>query len=171
MSVLFAGGLIYTVLGALLLPAVPSLSRSLHASTIDTTCVLTSYILSGGVATPIAGRLGDMYGKKRMLVWLLVVVAAGTLLCAVATSLPVMVLGRLISRVASGVFPLAYGIIRDEFPERRVASAIGVISVSIGIGTGLGVVLAGILVKDLSYHWLFWIPLTATVPTSWRHGG
>ncbi|HEY2652024.1 MAG TPA: MFS transporter, partial [Solirubrobacteraceae bacterium] len=80
LSILFAAGLIYTLLGAVLLPAARSLSHDLHASQIDTTWVLTAYILSGGVATPIAGRLGDMYGKQRTLVWVLVVVAAGTLL-------------------------------------------------------------------------------------------
>ncbi len=165
LSILFAGGLIYTLLGALLLPAARSLSHSLHASQIDTTWVLTAYILSGGVATPIAGRLGDMYGKQRTLVWLLVVVAAGTFLCAVSTSLVPMIAGRLVSGVASGVFPLAYGIIRDEFPPARVATAIGVISVSVGIGTGLAVVLAGFLVENLPYHWLFWVPLAATLPT------
>ena len=140
LSILFATGLIYTLLGALLLPAVRALSHSLHASQIDTTWVLTAYVLSGGVATPIAGRLGDMYGKKRALVWVLVVVAAGTVLCALSSSLVPMVAGRLISGVASGVFPLSYGIIRDEFPRERVATAIGVISVSVGIGTGVAVV-------------------------------
>ena len=165
LSILFAGGLIYTLLGALLLPATRALSHSLHASQIDITWVLTAYILSGGVATPIAGRLGDMYGKQRTLVWLLAVVAAGTLLCAVSTSLVPMIAGRLISGVASGVFPLAYGIIRDEFPAERVATAIGVISVSVGIGTGLAVVLAGFLIENLPYHWLFWVPLAVIVPT------
>jgi MFS family permease len=165
LSILFAAGLIYTLLGAVLLPAARSLSHDLHASQIDTTWVLTAYILSGGVATPIAGRLGDMYGKQRTLVWVLVVVAAGTLLCAVSTSLVPMIAGRLISGVASGVFPLAYGIIRDEFPAERVATAIGVISVSVGIGTGVAVVLAGFLLENLPYHWLFWVPLATTVPT------
>lgn len=113
------------------------MSQSLHSSEIDTTWLLTSYVLSGGVATPIAGRLGDMDGKKRTLVWLLGVVAGGTLLCAVSSSLAPMVVGRLISGVASGVFPLSYGIVRDEFPQARVATAIGVISVSVGVGTGM----------------------------------
>jgi MFS family permease len=165
LSILFASGLNYTLLGALLLPAVTSLSHSLHSSEIDTTWVLTAYVLSGGVATPIAGRLGDMYGKKRTLVWLLVVVAIGTLVCALSSSLAPMVVGRLISGVASGVFPLAYGIVRDEFPRDRVATAIGVISVSVGVGTGVAVVLAGFLVEDLPYHWLFWFPLATIIPT------
>ena len=165
LSILFMTGLIYTLLGALLLPAVRSLSQSLHSSEINTTWVLTSYVLSGGVATPIAGRLGDMYGKKRTLVWLLVVVALGTFLCAISSSLAPMVVGRLISGVASGVFPLSYGIVRDEFPHDRVATAIGVISVSVGVGTGVAVVLAGFLVEDLPYHWLFWFPLATIIPT------
>ena len=91
LSILLAFRAPRALLGALLLPATRALSHSLHASQIDITWVLTAYILSGGVATPIAGRLGDMYGKQRTLVWLLAVVAAGTLLCAVSTSLVPMI--------------------------------------------------------------------------------
>ncbi len=163
LSILFAAGLIYTMLVTLLLPAVRTLAHGLHSSEIDVTWVLTAYVLSGAVATPIAGRLGDMYGKQRTLVCVLSVVAGGTLLCALSTTLVPMVIGRFLAGAASGVFPLAYGIIRDEFAGERVATAIGVISVSVGIGTGLGVVLSGFILKAFSYHWLFWFPLAGTV--------
>ena len=163
LSILFAAGLIYTMLLTLLLPAVRTLARGLHGSEIDVTWVLTAYVLSGAVATPIVGRLGDMYGKKRALVCLFITVAAGTLVTALSTSLAPMVIGRLLAGVASGVFPLAYGIIRDEFDGERVATAIGVISVSVGIGTGAGVVLSGYILEVFSYHWLFWFPFAATV--------
>ena len=166
LSILFASGLIYTLLGALLLPAVTSLSHSLHSSEIDTTWVLTAYVLSGGVATPIAGAARRyvrqeadarvVTGRRR---------DRHVALRGVEASLAPMVVGRLISGVASGVFPLSYGIVRDEFPRDRVATAIGVISVSVGVGTGVAVVLAGFLVEDLPYHWLFWFPLATIIPT------
>lgn len=171
LAILFTASLVYTLLAALPLPAVRSLTHSLHTSPIGATWVLTAYVLSGGVATPIVGRLGDMYGKRRALLWVLALVASGTLLCALATTLVPMIAGRLISGVASGVFPLAYGIIRDEYDHHRVPTAIGVISVSVGIGTGLGVVLAGVILQGFSYHWLFWFPLILTAPTllaAWR---
>ena len=74
-----------------------------------------------------------------------------------------LIAGRVIQGVGGGVFPLAFGIIRDEFPRERVAGSIGLISAILGIGGGAGIVLAGVLVDNLSYHWLFWVPLVAVV--------
>jgi MFS family permease len=170
-SILFIAGVIYALFASLMLPSIPHLTRALHTTSIDAAWVLTAYILSSGVATPIAGRLGDMYGKTRTLVWTLTIVAAGTLVCALATSLVPLIIGRVICGVASGVFPLAYGIIRDEFDEDRVATGIGVISVSVGVGSGAGAILAGVILAHLGYHWLFWLPLALVVPTAaaaWR---
>ncbi len=165
LTILLLGGIIYTVCQAILLPTLGVLADGLHTSTTAATWILTVYILSGGVATPIIGRLGDMYGKKRALVVMLATVNLGLVLSAVAGALPLMLLGRALAGISSGIFPLSYGLIRDEFPSERVASALGIISVSIGVGTGFGVLIAGVIVAHLSYHWLFWIPLMVAAPT------
>ena len=89
----------------------------------------------------------------------LVVLAFGTLLSAVATDISVLIAGRVIQGAGGAIFPLAFGIIRDEFPRERVPGGIALISTLLGIGGGLGIVLAGPIVDALSYHWLFWIPL------------
>ncbi len=89
----------------------------------------------------------------------LVVLAFGTLLSAVATDINVLIAGRVIQGAGGAIFPLAFGIIRDEFPRERVPGGIALISTLLGIGGGLGIVLAGPIVDALSYHWLFWIPL------------
>jgi MFS family permease len=128
--------------------------------------VLTAYLLSASVATPILGRLGDMYGKERLLMLVLVMLAMGTLISAVASSLWLMLLGRVIQGAGGGIFPLAFSIIRDEFPARRVPGAIGLVSSLLGIGGGAGVVFAGIVTQSLSYHWLFWFPLAMIVVTA-----
>jgi EmrB/QacA subfamily drug resistance transporter len=125
--------------------------------------VLTSYLLSASVATPLLGRLGDIHGKERVLVGVLVALALGTVVSALATSLPLMVAGRVVQGAGGGIFPLAFAIIRDEFPRERVAGGIGLISAILGIGAGAGIVLAGVIVDNLSYHWLFWFPLVAVV--------
>jgi MFS family permease len=114
------------------------------------------------VITPIAGRLGDMFGKKRVLVIALFGLAVGALLAAVVTSLPLMIVARTIQGLGGAIFPLAFGILRDEFPRERVAGAIALVSGILGIGGGLGIVLAGPILQHLSYHWLFWIPLVVT---------
>ena len=89
--------------------------------------------------------------------------AFGTLISAVASSLWLMLLGRVIQGAGGGIFPLAFSIIRDEFPNERVPGAIGLVSSLLGIGGGAGVVFAGIVTENLSYHWLFWFPLAMIV--------
>ena len=96
------------------------------------TWVLTAYLLSASVFTPIMGRLGDMFGKKRLLVVALVALALGSLLAALAGSIMVMIVARVIQGIGGGVLPLAFGIVRDEFPQHKVASAVGVIAALAG---------------------------------------
>jgi MFS family permease len=122
------------------------------------TWVLTAYLLSASVCTPILGRIGDMIGKKKVLVAELVTLALGSFLAALATSISVMIVARVIQGVGGGVIPLAFGIIRDEFPRDKVAGAVGAIASLLAVGGGLGLVLAGPIVELLDYHWLFWIP-------------
>jgi EmrB/QacA subfamily drug resistance transporter len=164
---LLAGASIsYALMQSLVAPAIPDIQQALHTSVNSASWVLTAYLLSASIATPLIGRLGDMYGKERLLVIILVVLCGATVLSAVATSLSVLLVGRILQGAAGGIFPLAFGIIRDEFPRERVAGAIGLMSALAGVGGGLGVVLAGPIVDHLSYHWLFWLPLVPTVATT-----
>jgi MFS family permease len=163
LAVLSLGGLAYAMLSSSVVPALPTLQHSLHASETSVTWLLTAYLLSASVGTAILGRLGDMYGKERLLLVTLVILAAGTLLAAVSSSLGVMILARFIQGASGGIFPLAFGIVRDEFPREKVAGSIGLLSAILGAGAGVGIVLSGVIVENLNYHWLFWIPLVATI--------
>jgi EmrB/QacA subfamily drug resistance transporter len=172
LAVLSLGGISYALLQSLVVPALPEIQSSLHVSESAVGWVLTAYLLSASVATPILGRLGDMYGKERLLMIVLAMLAFGTLISAVASSLPLMIFGRIIQGAGGGIFPLAFSIIRDEFPNERVPGSIGLVSSLLGIGGGAGVVLAGIVTQNLSYHWLFWFPLVIIVLTTyltWRY--
>jgi EmrB/QacA subfamily drug resistance transporter len=162
LGVLALGGGAYALLQSLVVPALPVLQRDLHTSRSGVAWVFTSYLLAASVVTPIAGRLGDMFGKKRVLVVALSGLAAGTLLAALVSSLPLMIVARTIQGLGGAIFPLAFGILRDELPRERVAGAIALVSGILGIGGGLGIVLAGPILQHLSYHWLFWIPLAVT---------
>src|SRR4051794_32218733 len=172
LAVLSAGGISYALLQSLVVPALPEIQASLHTSESAVGWVLTAYLLSASIMTPIVGRLGDMYGKERLLMIVLLALALGTLISAVASSLWLMLAGRIIQGVGGGIFPLAFSIIRDEFPNDRVPGSIGLVSSLLGIGGGAGVVFAGIVTENLSYHWLFWIPLAMIVGTAymtWRY--
>jgi len=162
-AVLATGVVAFGLLQSLVTPVLPTLQEALGASQSDVTWVLTAYLLSASVFTPVLGRLGDMTGKKRMFVVALTGLALGCLLAALATNLTVMIIARVIQGVGGGMLPLAFGIIRDEFPREKVPGAVGTIAALIAVGGGVGIVLAGPIVDGLDYHWLFWFPLIVLV--------
>jgi EmrB/QacA subfamily drug resistance transporter len=162
-AVLAVSGGTYALLQSLVAPALPEIQRDLHTSATSVAWILTAYLLSASVFTPIVGRLGDMFGKARTLVVVMAILSLGTLLAAVSTSIELLIVARVIQGIGGAIFPLAFGIIRDEFPRERVHHGIALISAILGVGGGLGIVLAGPIVSALSYHWLFWIPLVFTV--------
>jgi MFS family permease len=162
-AVLATAALAFSLLQSLIIPAIPLLERTLHTSTSGATWLLTGYLLSAAIATPILGRIGDMVGKEKMIVIVLIALSIGTLISALATTFPVMLVGRVVQGAGGAVFPLAFGIIRDEFPQAKVAGRIGFLSAILGVGIGAGIVLAGPVVEHLSYHWLFWIPLALSL--------
>ena len=153
------GGLAFALLQSLVAPALPVIATDLQASTTDISWVLTAYLLSASVLTPILGRLGDMVGKRKILLVVLALLAAGTVLAALATTLPMLVAGRVLQGAAGAILPLSIGIVRDELPQERVSVTVGLLSAIFGIGAGLGIVLAGPIVDHLSWEWLFWLPL------------
>ncbi len=162
-AALATGTLAFVVLQSLVLPALPAIEHQMHVSADAATWTLTAYLLSASVATPILGRMGDIHGKQRLLVVVLAALALGTLLAALATSLELLIVARLIQGLAGALFPLSFGIIRDEFPIDRMPTGIGLISMLMGIGSGLGLALGGVIVEHLSIQWLFWIPLPAVI--------
>jgi len=162
-TLLAVAAVAYALLQSLVAPALLTIQHDLHTTTAAAAWILTAYLLSASVVTPIAGRLGDMFGKKRTLVWVMVLLALGTALAGLATSIGVMIAARVIQGAGGAVFPLSFSIIRDEFPRHRVPHGVALISAILGIGGGLGIVLAGPIVQHFSYHWLFWFPLIATV--------
>ncbi|WP_027006212.1 MFS transporter [Conexibacter woesei] len=149
----------YALLQSLVIPVLPTIQAGLHTTQNTVTWVLTAYLLSASIFTPIMGRLGDMHGKERLFVVAVGALAVGTLISALSTSISVMILGRVIQGIGGGVLPLAFGIIRDEFPRDKIVGAVGIIASLTAAGAGIGIVLAGPIVDTLNWHWLFWIPM------------
>lgn len=163
-AVLALAGAVFAVLQAAVVPALPDIDRALHAAPSSGTWILTANLLATAVLTPVLGRMGDIHGKHVMLRVVVTVLGLGTLTCALAPSLPVMLAGRIAQGAGGAVFPLAFGVLRDELESERVAGAIGLVSSLLGVGAGLGLVIAGPVIAALSWRWLFWLPLAVLVP-------
>ena len=161
------GAISYALAQTMIIPALPAIQHDLGASQEAATWLLTVFLLTSSVCTPLLGRLGDMYGKEKVLLAALGVFAFGSFICAIGGSIGVLILGRAIQGTAGAIFPLAFGIIRDEFPRERVATSIGLISATFGIGGGLGLVLAGVIVDHLSIQWIFWLSVLVTTLAAW----
>lgn len=153
------GGLAFAVLQSLVAPALPAIAQDLQATTADVAWVITAYLLAASVLTPILGRLGDIAGKRRIMLIVLLILGAGTLLAALAPTLPVLIVARAMQGAAGAILPLSIGIVRDELPREKVGVTVGLLSAIFGVGAGLGIVLAGPIVENLSWEWLFWLPL------------
>jgi EmrB/QacA subfamily drug resistance transporter len=166
LAVLAIAGTTFALLQAIVVPALPTIQRAFGVGSADIAWILTLNLLSTAVLTPVLGRAGDIHGKSRVLTAVMAVLTVGTLTAAVASSLPLMLVGRVIQGAGGAVYPLAFGIIRDELPPERVAGAIGLVSSLLGIGAGLGLVVPGFILEHLSYHWLFWLPLMVLVPAT-----
>jgi EmrB/QacA subfamily drug resistance transporter len=162
-AVLAAGVAAFALLQSLVIPVLTTVQHELHTTQGAATWVLTAYLLSASIMTPILGRVGDMMGKKRVFVATLLALAIGSLLAAIATSIGVLIVARVIQGIGGGMLPVAFGIIRDEFPAERVAGAVGILAALTAVGAGLGIVLAGPIVDTLGYPWLFWLPMILTV--------
>ncbi|MEU8238446.1 MFS transporter [Actinoplanes missouriensis] len=157
------GGLAFAVLQSLVSPALSTIGHELNASTSDVSWVVTAYLLSASVLTPILGRLGDIAGKRKVLIGVLATLAAGTVVAALAPNLAMLIVGRILQGAAGAILPLSIGMVRDELPREKVATTVGLISAIFGVGAGVGIVAAGPIVEHLSWHWLFWLPLVLVV--------
>jgi MFS family permease len=164
---LVLAALAYATMQMMVVPALPEIQRDLGVDAGATAWLVSAFLLSTTIGTPVLGRLGDVYGKERVLMAVLAVFALGGLVGALAGSLPVLIFARVLQGLGGAVFPLAYGLARDALPPARVPLAIGLIAGSFGIGGSLGLVLCGPLVELFSWHAIFWcgiaLPLTAIV--------
>ncbi|CAL9408736.1 Putative multidrug resistance protein MdtD [Streptomyces sp. enrichment culture] len=154
--VLAFAGIAVAVMQTLLVPVVKDLPQLLDTSPSNATWVLTSTLLSGAVATPIMGRLGDLYGKRRMLVLSLSVMVVGALISAFTSQLLTMIAGRTLQGFAMGAIPLGIGLMRDMLPRERLGSAMALMSSSIGVGGGLALPAAALVAQNTDWHTLFY---------------
>jgi EmrB/QacA subfamily drug resistance transporter len=157
LALLTVAGVSFAVMQTLVVPALPFFQREFHTSASWVTWIATGFLLSSSVLTPILGKLGDSHGKKRMLVISLGIFGLASLGAAAAWNLASLVVFRVIQGAGAAVFPLSFGIIRDEFPPEKIGIGIGTVSSVFGAGGGIGLVMSGVIIEHLSWHWLFLI--------------
>ena len=155
------GALMVSLSQSLLVPVLPILPDRLHTSASNVEWLLTSTLLVGAVAVPFFGRLGDMYGKRRMLLVALGALTVGSLLDAVTDNLALLILGRAIQGASLAGIPLGISLLSSLLPRDRVPSAIALISAMLGVGGSLGLPIAGLVAEHADYHLLFWITTVA----------
>ncbi|MCM3882414.1 MFS transporter [Frankia sp. R82] len=155
-ATLACAGVVASLMYTLTIPLIPDLPRLLHSSASNTAWAVTATLLGASVAPPIAGRLGDMYGKKRLMLVSLVLLIVGSLLCATTSSLLPVVSGRALQGMASGLIPLGISMMRDVLPPARLGAALGLMSSSLGIGGALGIPFSALVAQHADWHVLFW---------------
>ncbi|GAA3806243.1 MFS transporter [Streptomyces coacervatus] len=155
-AVLALAGIVVSLMQTLVIPIVPELPTLLNASASNTAWAVTATLLAAAVATPVVGRLGDMIGKRRMLMVSIVLLVSGSVVCALADSLVPMIIGRTLQGLAAAVVPLGISIMRDALPADRLAGSTALMSASLGVGGAVGLPAAAFIADKWDWHILFW---------------
>jgi EmrB/QacA subfamily drug resistance transporter len=155
LGALVTAGIAFALQQTLVIPALPALREDLDTTTAWATWLLTAFLLSASVLTPLLGKLGDQYGKERLLVISLSIFLLGSIGAIFAWNIGSLIACRVIQGAGGAVFPLSFAIINDEFPADRRGTAIGIVSSVFAVGGSVGLVLSGVIVDYASWRWLF----------------
>ena len=155
-GVLAAAGIVASLMQTLVVPLLGDLPRILDTSASNASWVVTVTLLTGAVSTPVAGRLGDLYGKRAVLLGTAVPLVAGSVVCALASSLLPMVVGRGLQGLGIGMIPVGISALRDLLPPARLGPSIALMSASMGVGGAVGLPVSAAVAEHLSWRVLFW---------------
>ncbi|WP_235036202.1 MFS transporter [Arthrobacter sp. 18067] len=156
-AVLAISGTVVALMQTLVVPLLPDFPEILNVTAEDASWLVTATLLSSAVATPIVSRSADMYGKRKMMVVCLAIMVVGSILAAVGGSFLWLIFGRALQGFASALIPVGISIMRDELPKEKMGSAVALMSATLGIGSAMGLPLAGILYESLGWESIFWV--------------
>jgi len=152
-----------SVLQTLVVPVLSRIADQLDAGLTAVGWVLTANLLAAAVATPVLGRMGDVYGRRPVMLGILVTVLIGIILALATSSLPVLIVARVLQGASYGLFPLSMGVLRDEVPHHRLTASMALVSAMLGVGGVVGLLVTGLLAQgEASYRRPFWFGLVVT---------
>lgn len=157
LSVIAICGVIVALTQTLLVPVLGAIQADLGSTTAGTQWLLTSTLLAAAVAVPVFGRLGDLYGKRLMLIVAAGSLTVGSAICALTSDLAVMIVGRAITGFSAAAIPLGISLIGTILPKERAGTGIALVSATLGIGGALGLPMAALIAEQADYHVLFWV--------------
>lgn len=155
----------------MLIPAIPDLIMHFHVSYSMSSWILTSYLIAGAVMTPIAGKLSDVYGRKKMLLIIMGIYTIGVTMAGFAPNISFMIIARAVQGIGMSMFPIAFSIIRDQFPRSKISIGQGVITSMFASGAVIGLTVGGLIVENYGWQSTFFtiIPISiALLLTIWR---
>jgi MFS family permease len=155
----------------MLIPAIPDLIMHFHVSYSMSSWILTSYLIAGAVMTPIAGKLSDVYGRKKMLLIIMGIYTIGVSMAGFAPNISFMIIARAVQGIGMSMFPIAFSIIRDQFPRSKISIGQGVITSMFASGAVIGLTVGGLIVENYGWQSTFFtiIPISiALLLTIWR---
>jgi MFS family permease len=139
----------------MLLPAIRDIIGDFHISYSTSSWILTAYLISGAVATPIAGKLSDIYGRKKMVLIIFIIYIIGISAGGLSNNITFLVIARVIQGIGISMFPIAFGIIRDQLPKDKLAVGVGVFSSMFAAGSVVGLAVGGTIIKNFGWHATF----------------
>jgi MFS family permease len=147
----------------MLIPAIPDLIKDFSVSYSMSSWILTAYLVSGAVMTPIAGKLSDIYGRKRILLVIMVIYATGVCLAGFSSNIFLMLIARAIQGIGMSMFPIAFGIVRDKFPREKISIGQGVITSMFASGAVIGLAVGGIIIQNYGWRTTFFTIIPVAV--------
>lgn len=157
-AVLALCGTVVSLQQTMVLPLLPELPALIGTSTSNASWIITATLIAGAVATPVISRMADMYGKRRMILLTLAIVAAGALLGGISTALPLLILARVLQGIGMALVPVGIATMRDELDPEKVPLAVALMSATLAIGAGVGLPLGGYLAEAFDWHVVLWLP-------------
>ena len=163
LAILSCVGLMAMFADTMILPAIPDIIRDFRISYNASSWILASFLITGAVMTPIAGKLSDMYGKKKMLLIIVGIYTIGISVAAISTNFSVLIIARIMQGVGASMFAIAFSIIREKFEPKKLAVALGIFSSMFSAGAVIGVAIGGTIINNFGWHATFLLVIPIAV--------